>query len=671
MTDPHPLTADIPELIRKPASYQENRYVPRHPLLKAIQTTIDSVRDGSPLNPFISLIGPKFSGKTFTLEHLFHSSHSDADTANTTLIARLHVEESALQTLTCKRLLDAWQAPLLEQISQRPSWDKLKKILDVPLDTIDEREAALTLTTIGRELSGQSVFLVLVDLDDISLEQLESTQTILEDKLLEPVLKSNRAIVVMSAREEVMLWQRFEVRRRAQVLYVLPFTYKEIQTLLQKLKSNVSPLLVAWIYKFTGGSPHLSRCFFELFKWVKGQPDDPETTFATHAALFYEAIRLYRDNVCESLREHELLPIVDVISALRHFRLETFRWMLTDEKARPLMYKPLFEHYSLQKKRDIFFYDKMKALERTEAVEWDESSRAYLINQILRVVIDRCLLLGEREQRAYHQTRHMIVLDLYSQRIDEYPQQGTEYILEMLFHHASLFLEHGELSRFLGGLNQACNYGMSLDPDYINRLEKALQPPPEATLTVYNRRGVQTPRNAGGASDLELRDLLAVIGDTLPEKMYTSLSRALRMVVDNNSYPAFQTIDPSELLINLLLYQISDIKTRKINRTEDNATAVSVIQQVYGAYEKLISTSGRDKDPESGSGHHNRARGSGGAGHLSGSGKKPGSNASPPTARSKSGPLKQPPVPPEYPRDGSGRAHSPMAAKRRSSNQYE
>jgi hypothetical protein len=343
-----------------------------------------------------------------------------------------------------------------------------------------------TLADTLRKLSRRFVPLILLD----NTERIDpSDWAELEQELVEPLVSSNRVLVVVAGRRRAPRWRRFEVRRRAMEpdeTRINPFDKDQIVKQIEKQGYRLPADL---LLSYTAGNPHLVDAIARhIREWTNGKEPD-RIWFDQHENdLLLPILAAYEEHLLENVPER-LRTVLQAVSPLRAYRLEALRFMLVHGEQEA---ESLPDGYYLGLLRDLE--------QRTEVVWWSHNRRAYQTDEMVRRVMNRRLLLQNDQE---YKRRHRQALQMYWNWAEDYPEASEDFIIEIWFHLASLYLADEDRPRLQAEAERAMRFAQQkLTSDRLLVLQMQLE------------------ENGKHRGDSELIELL-------PKKLHQSLKQAL------------------------------------------------------------------------------------------------------------------------------------------------
>lgn len=453
-------TQALPLPSLEPRLYNQKDFVNREYELRQIQRKVDEGLMGYPITqPVIHLWGLRGVGKTWLLNHLmakyrFVAGPKNGKEGTLCLLADFRAIElrlSAWEPVRITRLLES----LVRQIEAQLG-DKLSEVAaDALAEFKAERQRLIDhdrdrdvnvlterLVELLVRLSRHFVPLLLFD----TVEKLDEDGFFwLESHVIEPIARTNGAIVVIVGRKEIPRWREFGVRQRLVVWELRPFSREGTSEQLTQLwksrsfdqKEGIEQLiqreygrLSDSVFFFSAGHPYINQVLGEaLIELSRHQlpVSNLEETYRKEIATLLEALETrFLDEVDSEAHRR----VLQILSTLRKFNIESARYMLG---------KLLDDRY--ERWPDAYFLRLFEDLEATNLVWWNSDLRGYVVAPPLRRLIELHLLI--REDPPEHFTRrHATALKLYSQWMRRFPSDPT-FIIEVLYHGANSLRDKG------------------------------------------------------------------------------------------------------------------------------------------------------------------------------------------------------------------------------------
>lgn len=487
------------DLVLHPREYQPPLFVNRDDELRIIEKKVRQAQAGGIITePVVNFWGTGRVGKTWILRHLRHlyEYRAEPTTAPPPLerptFALLYTFPDEPTTASLPDVAKALAAEALLQIA--PALTTVdQRLLVQARDTGSIRDLVRALV----ELSHDFVPLMLLD----SAEKVPSAVwQELELRLIEPLVTTGRVLIVVVGRRQVPRWRRFEVRRRVMEPDKTQVRAFDRSAVIKQINQRDYRIPVDLLFPYTAGNPHLVDAIAQnVLAWTKGVEPD-RASLDHHRDGLLQILRVYEEQLLENVSP-DLQRVLCVVSPLRFYRLEALRFMLTKQNT------------VTEIQPDGYYLQLLYALDQqTEVVWWSRERRAYTTDEMVRRVVNRRQLL---EDSADYATRHRQALEMYWHWAQEHPEASEDFIVEIWFHLASLYLADSDLPRLRSETERALDFAREkLTAERLLILQKQLQ------------------------GDKELLDLLP---DDLPNELVQRLEQSL-----NRKAQSLPSRQPSE-----------------------------------------------------------------------------------------------------------------------------
>ena len=409
--------------IQPPRSYQPSLFVNRETELQTVAKKVRQAQErGIVEDPLMSFWGIKGIGKTWILRHLHHLYAYGAESAAVPFSAPTFALLYTFPDNPVQSLLKHVARVLAEEALTQLSSTLPPKERERLAQARDTGNVAMLVKVI-QSLSRRLVPLILLD----NAENVPQADWLaLEEGLLEPLVSTGRVLVVVAGRRQMMRWRRFEVRRRVmEPEQVRPFDKQAVIRQIERYRYDIP---IDLLFPYTAGSPQLVDTIAQqILAWMDGAEGTQldQAWFDQHGSGLLSILRASEAQLLEEVPK-DLRSVLDAVSPLRFYRLEALRFMLTRSGTRP-------EEHS-----EGYYLGILRALDQqTEFVWWDREHRAYVTSQVVRQLMCRRQLLEDRSEYAVRQD-HAIAM--YWSWVREYPEASENFIVELWFHLASLYL---------------------------------------------------------------------------------------------------------------------------------------------------------------------------------------------------------------------------------------
>lgn len=445
-------------LVTKPREYTTSFFIDRKSELDTIRNKIQQAQTEELIvEPVVNFWGVGGIGKTWLLRHLQHTYYLVEPAAEPRpTFALYYTFADDVTKVSVPTLAKNLAGQTLRQLSVSPNLSKEDRSA---LAQVDNTGNIKILVNTLRKLSHDFVPLLLLD----NTERIDPDNWIeLEQELIEPLVSSNRVLVIIAGRRRAPRWRRFEVRRRVmepEETRIRPFDKGQVTKQIEQQGYQVPAGL---LFSYTAGNPLLVDVIAKnVGAWTKGKGAD-ETWLDQHQSdLLLPILQTYEEHLLENVPAR-LRQVLEAVSSLRSYRLEALRFMLTSQKTKV---EPRPDGYYLSLLRDLE--------QQTEVVWWSHDRRAYKTDGMVRQVMNRRLLL---QDTAEYVQRHRQALQMYWNWAMDYPEASEDFIIEIWFHLASLYQADQDQSSLQAEAEQALRFAQeSLSRDRLLVLQKQLE----------------------------------------------------------------------------------------------------------------------------------------------------------------------------------------------------
>lgn len=309
-------------------------------------------------------------------------------------------------------------------------------------------------------------FTPLILLDHADMVSTELWQEI-EKSFLEPIVSTGKVVTVVAGRRQQPRWRRFEVRRRLMESYKSQIKPFDKQGVIKQVENRRISIPADLLYPYTAGNPHLVDAFVQHVQLWAGKTEKAnidQNWINKHTDGLLQVLQLSKNQLIKEVREvHPRLELpLLAVAPLRFFRLEAMRQMLISQDQK---YKSDPEGYFLQLVRDLD--------QETEIVWWDREKRAYVTSEVVRKLINRTQYLESPQEYI---SSHDRALEMYRQWAKDSPKTSDEFIIEILFHHASICEAKKDVSCLQSETDKALEFARdNLSTDRILALQKQIE----------------------------------------------------------------------------------------------------------------------------------------------------------------------------------------------------
>lgn len=409
---------------RQRLPYSPAQFVGRDRELALVADKVEHAQAGLRLRaPMINFWGVGGIGKTWLLQQIKHRYRFDPEhkLARPTFVLDYDFDGAAKEEINVIHALTSrLEAELAAQSLLQGERAEL-------LQNAKEKTAVATSAFIELLLSlaEETTPLILFD----TAEEIDTDQwPDLEEAFLEPLLENERILVITSGRRRAPWWRRVEVRRRAEPIgkcHVRPFDRQTIADQFAALDIPSAPVLANKLFDYTGGNPQLayeiSRSFLALT-----QADTmslPPQTGAQFRQQVQAILQAYLADIWDQVPA-DLQTMINLLAPLRVYRTEELRAMMTRAS-----YKP-------NEMTDIKLLRTLRRLEQeTHFVWWDDGRNGYVTDRPARAILNQ---ISRLKDEATFQETESYILEFYWRWARKYANSNISYVIEILFHQATL-----------------------------------------------------------------------------------------------------------------------------------------------------------------------------------------------------------------------------------------
>ncbi|MCA9917743.1 MAG: NACHT domain-containing protein [Anaerolineales bacterium] len=395
-------TTDLP--------YDPEKFVNRAEELKIVRERVLACQRNEVVDQsLISFWGVADIGKSWLLkhiEHLYAYKEPERDSLRKPTLPLYHEFREEEQSLTAvsQSLVHYLAAHLPANLSQ-------PEAAPPPTFAGDPTEA---LVAYLKRLAERVVILLLFDTTEYVDDTLWDT---METSLLEPLLKSDKVLVIVTGRNRAPRWKRVEVRRRAmptEKSEVRPFTTEATQEQLQRLGLPQAAKQANLLMQDSLGTPGLSARLGRSWQQLSEEQYKQERI---------ETWKQYIDDIFGHLSP-TWQQMIEAVVPLRYYRTQALRLMLTQSA------------YEVEDDSDVFLLRVLRKLDKqTHLVWWDNSQNAYVTAVVARWILNRQLQVCQPTKFI---DQHTLALNMYKNWAQEFPNSLPAYIPELLFHESTL-----------------------------------------------------------------------------------------------------------------------------------------------------------------------------------------------------------------------------------------
>lgn len=401
------------ETIQDLERFDPDRFVNREAELTTVDERISAFRRGEVVKqPLINFWGVADIGKTWLLKKIEHHYQYDPSKID------------KLQKPTCTLYYDFAQPDLTVTAVAQSLVHAITENLAEPLLTNERKRTIAQLTQTEKvedivdfiiALSAKLLFIFLLDTTENVTDTLWDK---LETKLFEPLLKSNKILLIVTGRNRAPRWKRVEVRRRATPIeksQVHPFDQKTTEEQLNFFSLPTS--ITQEIFDDSAGAPGLTANlgYYRLHH--------------SEAKYLQERTKEWNRYITDILDHLSQLSeiFVEMVTAvlpLRSYRTQALRKMLVGTA----------NYYG--DISDVFLLRTLRKLDKqSHLVWWDDQQNAYVTALAARKILNRRLQI---EEPTKFLKLHTFALEMYREWANEYKTSLPAYFPELLFHEATI-----------------------------------------------------------------------------------------------------------------------------------------------------------------------------------------------------------------------------------------
>jgi len=233
--------------------------------------------------------------------------------------------------------------------------------------------------------------------------------TWLEDHLLEPIVRDDKAIVTVSDKENSLRWANFSLKQRLIQWELSPFTLQQTEIQLKQTELNIDPKI---IQDFTLGNPQVNVMLAKaLIKMANGTTVD-SAFIQTHSQEVAQAIDQIVSVVFFPGVSEGSADLIQQLSHLRQFNIESANQVVTN-------------------KSDGYWLRMFERLEETGLVKFNTQKGQYIIDPTLRRLINRKEELSNSEK---YMQEHKKAAEIYRKYFTFFTRESRNVFPEYLYH---------------------------------------------------------------------------------------------------------------------------------------------------------------------------------------------------------------------------------------------
>ncbi|MCA9897708.1 MAG: hypothetical protein H6654_10310 [Ardenticatenaceae bacterium] len=394
--------------------YEPKKFVNREKELAMIDERVLALRRREFVSQtLVSFWGVADIGKTWLLKEIEHRYQYDPTKANALAkpTCALYYDFSEHeQTVTA--VLHQLITTITTNLSQPLLTDERKQKANQLIQTENVKESLEFILSLASDL----VLIILLDTTESVND--EAWQD-LEVNLLEPLLKSNKILLIGTGRNRVLRWKRVEVRRRATPIEKSEVSPFDLEATAKQLKNlGLSQKLTQELYDDSAGTPGLT---------TKLSHRNLELSEKRYREARVEEWNAYVEDIFEHLSQlpASFRQMITAVAPLRYYRSQALRLML--EKT---------TDYS-DDTSDVFLLRALRKLDKkSHLVWWDDHHNAYVTAVAARRILNRHLQI---ENPTRFIELHSFALEMYREWAKEFQTSMPAYFPELLFHEATIY----------------------------------------------------------------------------------------------------------------------------------------------------------------------------------------------------------------------------------------
>ena len=247
----------------------------------------------------------------------------------------------------------------------------------------------------------------------------------LEEKIVYPVIRTNRAIFVFSGR----LWHRwkiFEARRRVEPVELFPLDRKREQVegtadLLTKLDVERAETVARALYDCAFGHPLASKVIFKELQKRSPEGIDEHTLEKNKDVIAEIVKKVIEGHFFDELGKHDYLePLLWGVCILRKFNPTPLRHFTVS-----------FIDAEYEQKPGGYYLDAIRDMQDTTLVQWSSAAGGYVLDPVVRKIMATNLSMRVPSE---FRRRHQEAVKLYDDWIKQFPRNAVGFLIERTFH---------------------------------------------------------------------------------------------------------------------------------------------------------------------------------------------------------------------------------------------
>lgn len=251
----------------------------------------------------------------------------------------------------------------------------------------------------------------------------------LEDRILEPLLITDRIIVITAGRFRNLPWSHVELRSRlvsVEKCEIKPFDLEAIRSRVEQspFQAISNYVNLKQLQKYSVGNPWLLTLLLNkiLSKFGSSHADCIELSTLNDA--WKHILSVYRDDLLNHVPS-ALIIYIEASQPLRFYRTESLRYIMEKTEA-----------YAPSATRDIRLLRALREMHRdVHIVWWSSAQRGYVTDPVARAILEQ---LRRLEDKSKYIAQHNIALNMYKERTNKYKETSIRFLIEICYHDACL-----------------------------------------------------------------------------------------------------------------------------------------------------------------------------------------------------------------------------------------
>lgn len=426
----------IPSSLSHP--YQSLEFTNRQRILDIVSEQIEAGRSGLIHQPVILAWGVSGLGKSWLLRHIERLYASSS-----LMLKRKRIRKGTVTALVdfhnfasgpdwLSTMFSTLVTDLTSHTSQAKGEDNTELItsLNTTINAFsrgnETRDAvAEVFITYVRKLTDTFIPILLFDTVE-SLEESDlDTFLWLEKHLIGPIVREDKAIVILACRHELQRLRQFEVRRRIKKLPLESFGDIETESQMEAAQVREFKQVAFVVHQFTSGLPLANWYLHSRLDGLRKPGEQFDKKFVDARKKDIAALLLEIEEwLLRASPEPKTSKLLRLVSTLRRFHIRSLQLILSD----------LEGDSSLLQHPDSDFQDMIVAMLATNLVRWSSPHGGYILDPTVRNILNRRLLLQDPE---LYRDRQTSAVKLYTNWINEIPKNCGRFVIEATFHISS------------------------------------------------------------------------------------------------------------------------------------------------------------------------------------------------------------------------------------------